>query len=346
MGNIRVDKKPLISVIVPVYNVEKYIRQCVDSILMQTYENLEIILVDDESPDNCPQICEEYAKTDSRVRVIHKKNGGLSDARNAALDIAQGEFVGFVDSDDWIESDMFEYLMNGLVNYQADISCCEVINVYKYRMQYKNIKNDIVYSSKETLQQMFSDQMENYACNKLYKKELWDNIRYPVGKNFEDILTIYKIVEKAEKIAVLKEGKYYYRRREDSISGNRDFKNRLHIYTAIIERYEDVVQRMPEFCVPLFHRVWEYYISELSEEIIMKPEKREENLKLLKLMAPFVEKHMNEIADAMNMKKNGRLKMKYFSEGTIEGCKVSLKYHKKIVRCVKIKKIIKKVFKL
>ena len=338
--------KPLISVIVPIYNVEKYIKQCIDSILMQTYKNLEIILVDDGSPDNCPQICDEYAKKDSRVRVIHKKNGGLSDARNVALDIAQGEFIGFVDSDDWISADMFEYLLEALTGYQADISCCETVNVYKYRMQYKNLKHDMVYSAKDALQELFSDHMENYAWNKLYKAELWENIRFPVGKNFEDILTIYKTFEKCEKIVTLKEAKYYYRRREDSISGTRDFKNRFHIYTAIIERYEDVVQRMPEYCIPLFHRVWEYYISELSEEIVSKPEKRQENLKLLEIMAPFVKKHMDEIAAAMNLKRNGWMKMKHFSEGTVEGCKRSLKYHKRIVRRVKLKKIIKKVCKL
>ena len=112
---------PLISVIVPIYNVEKYLARCVDSIVNQTYKNLEIILVDDGSPDRCPQMCDDYAEKDSRIKVVHKKNGGLSDARNAGMAVATGEYISFIDSDDWIETSMFELLLNNIFQYDCEI---------------------------------------------------------------------------------------------------------------------------------------------------------------------------------------------------------------------------------
>ena len=115
---------PKVSVIVPVYNTEQYLKECVDSLLKQTLTDLEIILIDDGSPDNSAYICDEYAKLDSRVKVIHKENGGLSSARNAALDICKGEYIGFVDSDDFVEPTMFEELYNSAINYNSDISIC------------------------------------------------------------------------------------------------------------------------------------------------------------------------------------------------------------------------------
>ena len=116
--------KPLISVIVPVYKVEKYLERCVKSICAQTYQNLEIVLVDDGSPDQCGEMCDMFAKQDSRIRVVHKENGGLSDARNAGLDVMTGDYVGFVDSDDWIEPDMYQVLYERLIKEKAEISCC------------------------------------------------------------------------------------------------------------------------------------------------------------------------------------------------------------------------------
>ena len=120
---------PMISVIVPIYNVEKYLARCVDSIVNQTYKNLEIILVDDGSPDRCPQMCDDYAEKDSRIKVIHKKNGGLSDARNAGMAVATGEYISFIDSDDWIETSMFELLLNNIFQYDCEISCGGIMMV-------------------------------------------------------------------------------------------------------------------------------------------------------------------------------------------------------------------------
>ena len=129
---------PLISVIVPIYNVEKYLARCVDSIVNQTYKNLEIILVDDGSPDRCPQMCDDYAEKDSRIKVVHKKNGGLSDARNAGMAVATGEYISFIDSDDWIETSMFELLINNIFQYDCEISCGGIILKIQ-RLKYKRI---------------------------------------------------------------------------------------------------------------------------------------------------------------------------------------------------------------
>lgn len=122
---------PMISVIVPIYNVEKYLARCVDSIVNQTYKNLEIILVDDGSPDRCPQVCDDYAEKDSRIKVVHKKNGGLSDARNAGMAVATGEYISFIDSDDWIETSMFELLLNNIFQYDCEISCGGIMMVWE-----------------------------------------------------------------------------------------------------------------------------------------------------------------------------------------------------------------------
>ena len=338
--------EPLITVIVPVYNVEAYLAECLDSILAQTHRNLEILLVDDGSPDRCPQICDEYAQKDSRIRVIHKPNGGLSDARNAALEVATGEYIGFVDSDDWIAPDMMEYLLQGLIGCRASISCCEPTNVYTYRMEYKNIPTDQVVTAETALNELFFDRMENYAWNKLYKAELWKDVRFPVGKNFEDILTIYKTFERADRIALLREPKYFYRIRPDSISGTRDFKNRLHIYAAIVDRYEDVAPRMPKYRAPLFRRVRNYYIHELSKAVVRDPAHREENMQLLAVLAPFVAKHKDEIANELHFQKWERQKLDAFAEGTVDGCRRALKYHEQNDRRKKRKQRLKKLLKL
>lgn len=334
--------EPLISIIVPIYNVEEYIHKCVDSILAQTHKNLEIILVDDGSPDNCPAICDEYAQQDSRIRVIHKPNGGLSDARNAGLDVAQGDYIGFVDSDDWIAPDMYEYLLNGMIKYDTDISSCQAIYVYEWRLQYKNIGCDTVYTREEMLEEVFNDRMENYAWSRLYKAKIWKDVRFPVGKNFEDILTFYKAVEAADRIVDLQEGKYFYLIRKGGISGTRDFKNRLHIYSAIVDRYEDVAPRMPQFRDALFFRVMQWYVHELSREIVNKPEKRAKNKKLLAILAPFVARHKDEI----NAPKWQRKKMDAFALGTVDGCKKVLKYHDRHNRIEQHKQSLKKLLNI
>lgn len=213
----------LISVIVPVYNVEQYIHECVDSILNQTYTNLEIILVDDGSPDNCGKICDEYSETDARIKVIHKTNGGLSDARNVALDIARGDYITFVDSDDYISRTYIEGLYNLLIQNNVDIA----INSY---CAFEEGTSPVISNTNETtvilsginaVEEMYYQKLfDTMAWSKLYKKELLKNIRYPQNLLFEDLATTYRLFLQASKIVFQNRESYFYRLRNNSIEGS------------------------------------------------------------------------------------------------------------------------------
>ena len=226
-----------ISIIVPVYNVEKYLSRCVDSILNQTFTDFECILVDDGSPDNCGKICDEYAKKDKRIRVIHKENGGLSDARNAGIDIAQGEYIGFVDSDDWIHPQMYEILYNGIIENNVKISACKLEEEIEAG-QFKRIYNPCfnVYNGLDFL-------VSNYFIavsppTKLYHKSLFDNIRYPVGRLHEDAFVVYKLFFKADNIAFTDNALYEYFRNSDGITHSEFSLKRLDVLDAVEEQCE------------------------------------------------------------------------------------------------------------
>lgn len=225
-------KKELISVIVPVYKVEKYLDRCVASIVNQTYHNLEIILVDDGSPDRCGEMCDVWAQKDDRIRVIHKPNGGLSDARNAGIEQAQGRFLGFVDSDDYITSDMYEYLYAHRVN--GGICSCGYIEVDESARKNKKedkkhfpIANEYDFSGgvrlylHDEIGQGFyrrSLTLGSYAWNKLYDRSVFNNVRFPKGQNYEDVFIILALLHNAKSFKTLSECKYYYVQREDSIT--------------------------------------------------------------------------------------------------------------------------------
>ncbi len=213
----------LISVIVPVYKVEKYLDKCVESVFNQTYRNLEILLVDDGSPDRCGQMCDEYAAKDDRVRVIHKKNGGLSSARNAALDVLKGEYVICVDSDDYVHPDMVRKLYENAVKYDAEIV---IGSHYMEKGDKLSIRDpfcdeDVVLTGKEALDKLVEDSfIKNYAWCKIYKTELFDGVRYPEGRNYEDIATTYLLFDKAKRVVKIPDFLYYYQIRDNSISYN------------------------------------------------------------------------------------------------------------------------------
>ncbi len=241
-------EKALISVIIPVYKVEKYVEKCIQSVINQTYENLQIILVDDGSPDNCGKICDEYAKKDHRIEVIHKSNGGLSDARNKGLEIAKGEYIGFVDSDDYIEADMYEVLYNLLKQYNADVSICNFYTVSQGKISVKNADNGInEYNRIEILKEILLDKnIQSYAWNKLYKKELFDEIKYPIGKKYEDIGTTFFLLEKCNKVVVTGKSEYYYINRQDSIVNNVTETTITDYIELIMQRYDYIEENIKE----------------------------------------------------------------------------------------------------
>ena len=241
-------EKALISIIIPVYKVEKYLEKCIQSVINQTYENLQIILVDDGSPDNCGKICDEYAKKDHRIEVIHKSNGGLSDARNKGLEIAKGEYIGFVDSDDYIEADMYEVLYNLLKQYNADVSICNFYTVSQGKISIKNADNGInEYNRIEILKEILLDKnIQSYAWNKLYKKELFDEIKYPVGKKYEDIGTTFYLLEKCNKVVVTGKPEYYYINRQDSIVNNVTETTITDYIELIMQRYDYIEENIKE----------------------------------------------------------------------------------------------------
>lgn len=231
----------LISIIVPVYDVELYLEKCVKSIQNQTYTNLEIILVDDGSPDRCPEICDRLADCDSRIKVIHKENGGLSDARNAGLDIARGNYISFIDSDDYISEQMFEKLHHRIQEDCSDIAVCNIAYIDIDGNILDKRTNDVDEGCLDELQFWIELYGTNYtycvvAWNKLYRKELFDDIRYDCGKIHEDELIIHKIINKCERISFLKEKMYFYLQRNQSIMGKPFSIKRLDGSEASIRR--------------------------------------------------------------------------------------------------------------
>lgn len=241
----------LISIIVPVYNVEQYLSRCINSILEQTYCNFEVILIDDGSTDNSGIICDRYSKKDERISVIHKKNGGLSDARNVGIDLANGAYIGFVDSDDWIAQDMLEMLLHNMIHYEADVSICQFKFTANEKEKVAAVQNETrIYDKYQAIDAMFIDKVfASQACNKLYKAHLFDNIRFPIGKIYEDQFTTYKIIWAANKIIYTNKPCYYYFIRNGSIARG-DFNVKqfdiLDATDAIIdffkERYPKVVK--------------------------------------------------------------------------------------------------------
>lgn len=214
--------QPLISVIVPVYKVEEYLDQCVSSIVNQTYQNLEILLVDDGSPDGCPAMCDRWAEKDSRIKVIHKENGGLSDARNAGLKIATGEYVAFVDSDDMISDDMLESLYNALYDTKADIAECDYVCFEDNLPHSKDCTNTqiTIFSAEEALK-MLLEKHDLYCVvwNKLYRRQLFNNLSFATGKLHEDVFFTYQAFGKSKSVVKINQQMYYYRQRKDSIMG-------------------------------------------------------------------------------------------------------------------------------
>lgn len=242
----------LISVIIPVYKVENYLCRCVDSVLEQTYTNMEIILVDDGSPDNCPVMCDEYARQDSRVKVIHQENAGLSGARNAGIDMAQGQWLAFVDSDDYLAADFLERLYQACVDTGSSLSVCRWEYVRGETIPEHGTGETRVYTGREMLANLYVPDGAYFvvAWNKLYRKELFEDIRYPLGRIHEDEATTYRIYDKVKKAAYVDRSLYGYFVTPVSITRGFNPK-RMDWVTAVAERLDFFEQKgYTELMVP------------------------------------------------------------------------------------------------
>lgn len=240
----------LISIIVPVYNVEYYLPRCIESIQKQTYQNLQIILVNDGSTDSSGKICDRLAEKDNRLTVLHKENGGLSSARNYGLAYAKGEFIAFVDSDDYIHPNMYEHMMHVVNTTDVDMVICDFQEVYEDTTSYKSIsfenlccaEPDIVENEDILVQLRTRDVQTVVQWNKLYKKRIFDHIWYPEGRLHEDVFIIHRELWECEKIAYLTNKYYYYVQRNSSImhaETKRNFQDAIKGFEERIAFYEE-----------------------------------------------------------------------------------------------------------
>lgn len=237
----------LISIIIPVYNVEKYLDKCLDTVINQTYKNIEIIIVNDGSTDNSLDICNKYKNLDNRVKVFSIKNSGASQARNYALKKAKGKYLAFVDSDDYIDLDMIELLYNNMIKEKADLSCCSFYEVFKDDIK-KKTEEDKVYimNNKKTIEKSFLDEgLSVYLWNKLYKRELFKNIELPVGKSSQERFVMYEIFDKAKRVVYQSICKYYYIQRKNSTAHNLVKVNTDSIEASLnavnyLKKYKDI----------------------------------------------------------------------------------------------------------
>lgn len=235
----------MISVIVPVYNVEKYLERCVKSIAAQTYKDLEILLIDDGSTDKSGKMCDDFQQTDSRIKAFHKQNGGLSDARNYGIEHSAGEFISFVDSDDYIDEKMLETLHRLITENDADLAVCSAMDVFEGKevTQVKEIK-EFNLNKVQSYKYMLRGDGIPSACNKLYKRQTVGDVRFPVGKLYEDGFFTPQILKRVEKTAVTSKPMYYYFRRADSITTKPFRKGDLDV----IEAYDKCVKQVKELC--------------------------------------------------------------------------------------------------
>ncbi len=264
-------KEPLISVIVPIYNVEKYLDRCIESIVNQTYENLEIILVDDGSPDKSPKMCDEWAKKDKRIKVIHKENGGLSDARNSGIDIAKGEYLTFIDSDDYVEKDYVEFLYKNLIDNNADISMGKQYVRYPDKTLNTGSEEIYIVNPHDCFDKLlYSEDFDVSAWAKLYKKELFKEVRYPVGRLFEDSATTYKLIDKSKIVVLNSKPIYNYIIREDSITTKGFNEKKMELITSTKEMCEYIDKKYPDLKKGCDRRIMYSYLSTLTQLVKSK----------------------------------------------------------------------------
>lgn len=267
---------PLISIIVPIYNVEKYLKKCINSLIIQTYRNCEIILVDDGSTDGCPKICDEFAERDSRIKVIHKSNGGLSDARNNGVRQSSGEYIVFVDSDDCVADDCVEYLWGLLYKYNADISIAGKYVVNENGTIYttsvlKTPKQNMVLNAHDAVKEAcYGRYVGVNVCSILYKKKIVDQYPFPRGRIHEDLYVALRFFGSSKKTVIGTEKKYFYLKRADSICRASDIQRRLIDTKYACNQICQIESDFPDLKKALINRCVRAYVSIMPSAVKTK----------------------------------------------------------------------------
>ena len=269
--------EPLISIVLPVYNVENYLERCLKTVIAQTYKNIEIILVNDGSTDGSLKICEKYRFADSRIKIVNKENGGLSDARNVGIRNSNGEYITFIDSDDTVESDYVEYLYNLIKRSNVDMAvCAHTVVIEKTNSKFIVSTDNILLSDKIAIKNMlYSNKVDTSAWAKLYKKSLFDEINYPKGMLFEDIATTYKLFLKAKKIIFGSQSKYNYMIRENSITTQKFNVKKLDLLEMTDLMGQDVLDVYPDLYKAVMRRRVYSRFSTLNHMISIKTHQKE-----------------------------------------------------------------------
>ena len=274
MNHLHQKRQPLVSIIVPVWNVEPYIRQCLDSIVSQSYQNLEIICVDDGSPDHCPEICDEYAARDSRIKVIHKENGGVAQARNTALRVVSGEWIAWIDSDDWVSAQFIQYMLNNALQYDADIVICGRYEEYTDRRNVFSPEFRIMNSEQAIKELLQDDEIRNYLCDKLWRANLFHGLAFSENyRVLEDVALVYRLFLQAGQIVCCPEAHYHYRIHDKGLTHNNTLINELQVFQIRKERREAVSAVYPRLkealqydCLCSAISVWRsYYKSDRQQ---------------------------------------------------------------------------------
>ena len=297
----RIDRY-LVSVIIPVYNVSRYMRQCIDSVICQSHTNLEIILVDDGSTDDSGIICEEYSSSDDRISVYHTENQGLSAARNYGIDRANGQYIAFLDSDDWMEHHAIQTLLSEAIMTDADIVACGFWFEWVDRQQPSaKADNPIVLSGDEILQSYLTEPFLGSAVwNKLYRTELFNSIRYPEGRIYEDAATTYRLLDFAKKVCVIQDRLVHYRIRNNSLSRNNSIDSLIDYWRAFKDRYDALDQKtqgchivLVKGCLDAICHMWGWYAGCPKKERIKATA-------TIESMQRFAKAHFDEVMSNSN----------------------------------------------
>lgn len=279
-----------ISVIVPVYKVENYLDKCISSIVQQTYTNLEIILVDDGSPDRSGEICDKWAAKDHRIRVIHQENSGSGAARNAALDVAKGDLVAFVDSDDYLASDMFEHLY-GLLEQGAEIAECGHIDVFDNQTVFSCTDTAVrTYTVQEAMAEHIHDRIfRQLIWNKLYRREVIDDIRFPVDKKIDDEFFTYQVLGNAQNLIRSNKNCYAYRQQEASVMHSMGSQKRLQAVEAKVQRHSYIEKSFPDLKALSLKNLW--FTCIYQGQLSQREMDREEISQTMKYLQGVISEH-------------------------------------------------------